>query len=124
MAPVEQLLSPLASGSPERADLLLDFLAAVKAGRHPGRCVRCYFDLLDTPERNAQPAMHELRAWLEANIEVVARDEKDVELERIPLQLRGEDLQEYCYEVIDGVLKDRAYPSNQIGLEFRFRFAA
>lgn len=121
--PLEPLLGPLVKNSARRADLVLDLLTAAKANRHPGRCVRCYFDLLIDQNSMSTPELHALRGWLEQHIEVVARDHQDALLERMPLQLHSQDLESYCHNMIDEVIKDRAYGNAEVGLTFEFKAA-
>lgn len=121
--PLEPLLGPLVQNSARRADVVLDLLDAAKNQRMPGRCVRCYFDLL--VDQHSLPAveLNALRHWLEQHIEVVARDQKDTLLERMPLQLHSDDLETYCHSMMEGVMKDRAYTSSAIDLRFEFKAA-
>ncbi|EIP97460.1 hypothetical protein OpiT1DRAFT_01900 [Opitutaceae bacterium TAV1] len=131
---IDEVLGPVARALPSQADLILDIREAARARRHPGSCVRCFFQLAAAAA--PQPAwLEKLRAWLEQNIEIVARnadasgsgsagsdgDENGRVLELLPLELSGEDLETYCQEVMERFHYDRAHPAPAVEMEFRYR---
>jgi hypothetical protein len=61
---------------------------------------------------------------LEAQIEIVARDDAETLLETLPLRLEAGDLETFCRSVMDEMREDRAHPASQLVLEFRFKHAA
>lgn len=122
---LDQLLGELARQAPESADALLDLREAVLGRRDPGTCVACYFRIHARKERLARgEALEKLRRWLENGLEVIARDERSHELERLPLNLEAESLSAYCHRMIREFRDNRVYRSPRIDLEFRFRSEA
>ncbi|RRK02740.1 hypothetical protein [Geminisphaera colitermitum] len=129
---IDEVLGPIACALPKQADLILDIRAAARERRHPGSCVRCFFQLAAAAP---QPAwLEQLRGWLERNIEIVACDRQANAagtahmrvLERMPLMLGEEaaengDLEAYCQEVMERFHYDRAHPSPFVEMEFQYR---
>ena len=71
---IDALLAPLAAPLRRSADHLLDLRSAARTGTTPGRCIRCYFELLAAAPSAVQPRLTPLRAWLEARIEAATGD--------------------------------------------------
>ncbi|XAE58121.1 hypothetical protein OH491_07875 [Termitidicoccus mucosus] len=123
---IDTVLGPVAQALPRQADLILDIRQAALERKHPGACVRCFFELsaaASEPER-----LEKLRAWLERNIEIVAHDIRPAPLNRallecFPLNLSGEDLESYCQQVMERFRHDRAHAASQVEMEFRYRAA-
>ncbi len=118
---LDPLLASLAVPLRRAADSLLDLRAAAHAGTTPGRCIRCYFQLLAAAPREVQPRLTPLRAWLEAHIEAAASDAEGRLLETLPVTLDAEDLESCCRSLMDGIHADRAYASPRITLDFRYK---
>jgi len=121
----DQLLAPIVQPLRAQADTLLDLRDAATAHPHPGRCISCYFSLLESAPDQATPKLTPLRRWLEQHVEIVAvdRQSQNRELEVFPLQLDGADnLEACCQGTIRTVLHDRAFTDTpQIAMQFRFR---
>lgn len=121
----DQLLAPIAQPLRAQADTLLDLRDAATEHPHPGRCISCYFRLLENASDQATPKLTPLRRWLEEHVEIVAVDGKQQnrELEVFPLDLNGADnLEACCQGTIRTVLHDRAFTdTHQIAMQFRFR---
>jgi len=114
-----RLVSPYAA---DCADQILDLRDSVMRVENPGRCVRCYFSIYGKVAERAGDRLLPLRHWLENHIEVVARDESERELERLPVLLdEGEDLQAFCERMMREIQENRVYPSERIDLRFDFR---
>jgi hypothetical protein len=71
-----------------------------------------------------QTVLYPLRAWLESNIEVVAKDSNAVVLERLPLELDCPDLPSLCYQLMDEFRDNRVYSTDVLNLKFRYKQAA
>ncbi|MGJ3243785.1 MAG: hypothetical protein ACFE0O_12655 [Opitutales bacterium] len=122
---LDQVLAEVARQAPESTDALLDLREAVLGRRDPGTCVKCFFNIHDRGEApDHQGATARLRTWLEARLEIVARDERNRELERLPVNLEGESLEGFCHRLIREFRENRVYASRRIDLEFRFRSEA
>lgn len=119
------MLSPLAEPFRRQADALLDLRECALRGAHPGRCVACYFRLLEAAPPRTFDRLCPLCRWLENHIEVVVCDGECRLLESFPLRLAdAADLRDYCHAVMAEMRENRVYDSEHINLEFRYRRAA
>lgn len=119
---VNQILGPLTKSFFRKADDLLDLYSAALTRSRAGRCVACYFKLHGVGE--PETLLYPLKTWIEANIEVVAKDAQNTILEQLPLKLDASNLEAYCQDVIHEFRTNRVYPSPNLTLEFRFKEAA
>jgi hypothetical protein len=122
---IDRLLLPLAPVLAKEADAILDLRELLMSKGHPGKCVRCFFQLFTAAVGSAaMPQMAPLIAWLEANLEItVHADGKN--LETLPVTLRGaEDLESFCLRSIDKIRFDRGYVARRLNLAFRYKAAA
>ena len=124
---IDQLLAPIAQPLCAQADTLLDLRDAATEHPHPGRCVSCYFRLLENAPDRATAKLTPLRRWLEQHVEIVAVDSQCCgrELEVFPLELGTfENLEDCCRQSISTVLNDRDFTAAEnIAMRFRFRAA-
>lgn len=121
---LDTLLAPLAAPLRRAADQLLDLRSAARSGSTPGRCIRCYFELLAAAPSSVQPRLTPLRAWLEARIEAAATDAEGRLLETLPVDLDTDDLETCCRRIMREVTENRAYATPHITLGFRYKPAA
>jgi hypothetical protein len=122
---IDAVLSPIAREMRHRADAILDLREAAARRNDPGRCISCYFKLLAGARPDIKPAATPLRRWLEAHLEVVARDPNLRELERIPIHLETDGMETYCQQIMDQFRYDRGYQDlPSIELSFQFKEAA
>lgn len=122
---MDTIIRPLGPVFARQADALLDLRECAVARSRPGRCVACYFRLFEASRAAEVIArLCPLRAWLETQIEVVARDEAETLLETLPLRLEAGDLETFCRAMMDEMREDRAHPGSHLVLEFRFKQAA
>lgn len=121
---LDSLLASLATPLRRASDSLLDLREAARSGTAPGRCIRCYFNLLAAAPSAEQPRLTPLRAWLEARIEAAATDAEGRLLETLPVRLDTEDLESCCRRLMREVTEDRSYPTTHIQLGFRYKAAA
>lgn len=118
---LDSLLAPLAAPLRREADSLLDLRDAARAGTAPGRCIRCYFNLLAAAPSALQPRLTPLRAWLEARIEAAATDAEGRLLETLSVDLDTDDLESCCRRMMREMTENRAYPTPHITLGFRYK---
>lgn len=102
------------------ADSVLDFREAVQGLSDPGKCVSCYYRIYSAIDEKGADALGILRRWIEENLQVVARDGRENELERIPVRLEEESLEGYCHRIMSQILQDRAYDASAIELNFAY----
>jgi hypothetical protein len=123
---IDGLLLPLAPVLAKQADAILDLRELLISKGHPGKCVRCFFQLFSAANSNtaAMPRLAPLIAWLEKNLEISVRAD-GVELETLPVQLRGaEDLESFCIRSIEQVRLDRGYTARRVDMAFRYKAVA
>lgn len=118
---LDALLAPLAVSFRQAADHLLDLRSAARTGTTPGRCIRCYFDLLASAPNRAQARLTPLRAWLEARIEAAATDSEGRLLETLPITLDADDLETCCRRLMREMTENRAYSTPLINMGFRYK---
>lgn len=116
-----EVLVPLSGAFRRQADALLDLRESALTKQNPGRCISCYFKLFNAARGDGMQRLTALRKWLEHNLVVVAKDDQDRLLERIPLDLSDSDLESCCMRMMREVLYDRAYPGERIELRFAFK---
>jgi len=121
---VDEVISGLCPLFSRCADEILDLRNCARQRVRPGLCVSCYFQLSARADSISQTGLFPLRAWLESNIEVVARDKKEQVLEQLPLTLDSPDLQSYCNQLMDEFRENRVYSTDLLSLEFRYKQAA
>lgn len=122
-AEIDEILRPLASNLARQADAILDLRELLVRQGHPGKCVRCFFQLFEAAGSELQPRLAPLQAFLEKHMEIAVRNE-GVELESLPLILgKDEDLESFCLRSIQHVRMDRAYQNGRLELAFRYKAA-
>ena len=121
---VEAVIARLCPLFSRQADQILDLRNCARERVRPGLCVSCYFQLFAEAQPGSEGLLFPLRAWLESNIEVVAKDDNAVVLERLPLALDHPDLQSFCYQLIDEFRDNRVYATDLVTLELRYKEAA
>ena len=91
--------------------------------RQPGKCVACFYKVMGMAGRRREEApLEPLKSWIEEHLEIVAEDECEQRLlERMPVRLRGDDLESYCRGVMAEIHHDRNYASRNIALKFAFK---
>ena len=119
---IDEALTPIAREMSHRADDILELRDAARFRSDPGRCLSCYFKLLSNSTQSSAKAATPLRRWLEQHLEVVAKDGYMRELERVPLSLDADEIEEYCQQIITTFQEDRSYQHiSDIELSFQFR---
>jgi hypothetical protein len=121
---IDGLLLPLAPVLAKEADAILDLRDLLMSKGHPGKCVRCFFQLFTAAGSSARPQMAPLIAWLEANLEIAVHADGK-ELETLPVKLgEDEDLEGFCIRSIEKVRFDRGFTARRVNLAFRYKAAA
>jgi hypothetical protein len=118
---LEDALVSIAPHFSKQADALLDLRDYGIKRQHPGKCVDCYFQLHSDAAPSELQNLAPLREWLERNIEIVAADQKQNLLEKIPLRLDGQNLEAFCHKVINLLRSDRAFETPMVSLDFAFK---
>lgn len=108
-------------GAVSAADTLLDIREAVLRKQSAGDCLGCYFKILSHHRKMSESSLAPLRAWMEANMEIIAHGPDGSELERTPLSLEGESLEDFCARTSDVFREDRDYTVPRIEICVGFR---
>lgn len=88
---------------------------------HPGKCVRCFFQLFTAAGIDSLPRLEPLRTWIEQHLEISVRAEGH-DLETLPiLPEQGDDLEAFCLRSIRKVRLDRSYRAKRLDLAFRYK---
>ncbi len=121
---VNDLLTRLVPAAAGQADSLLDLRELLLSGGHPGKCVRCFFQISQAIEHQDDAGVGMLRRWLERHIELGVSS-GPLRLETIPFRpAPGMDLETYCRQTIRNIRMDRAYRHRAITIRFQYREAA
>ncbi|MGE9289346.1 MAG: hypothetical protein ACQKBT_00060 [Puniceicoccales bacterium] len=118
-AEIDAALIPVARAIKHAADDLLDLRAAALAKSDAGLCVQCYFKIFS--DAREQAALQRLREFLEKHLEIVALDNNRRELERLPVFLDAEEMEDYCHQIMREFRDNRTYDSPKIDLRFQFK---
>ena len=105
----------------EEADALLDLWEGLRKNRFPGRCIGCYFRLFAKARLSTRSRLDRLRHCLEDHLEIIVFDEDRGELERLPVNLEGDDLELYCREIMQEFMDNPQYVGRSILLCFDFK---
>ncbi|WP_035613293.1 hypothetical protein [Haloferula sp. BvORR071] len=124
---IDGLLLPLAPVLAKEADAILDLRELLMSKGHPGKCVRCFFQLFTAASsignRSVLPHLAPLIAWMETNLEIGVRAD-GIELETMPVKLRAnDDLESFCIRSIENVRFDRGFTARRVDLAFRYKNA-
>lgn len=118
---IDALLLPLGPVLAAAADTLLDLRELLIMKGHPGKCVRCFFQLFTAAGADSLPKLAPLKAWIEQHLEISVKADGR-ELETLPITLRqGDDLEAFCLRSIGKVRMDRSYRAKRLELAFRYK---
>jgi len=117
---VDDLLGPVAEACRGAADDILDLREALMKRSDPGSCLQCYFNIFGVMKEPDPKAIDQLRSWLESHLEIVACDETEHELERLPISLHQPDMESFCREVMSEFQLNRNYQTASIELSVDF----
>lgn len=119
---IDFMLRPLAAGLSNEADAILDLRDLLINHGHPGKCVKCFFQLFGAADAGLQPKLSALKSWLEENVQISVR-RGNRELEVFPLVLLQDTLETFCLRAMETIRLDRGYPGD-LRMSFRYKNAA
>lgn len=123
---IDGLLRPLAEALAKEADVLLDLRELLMQRGHPGKCVRCFFQLFQAAGEQYRPRLGALQRWLETHLEISVSGDGRL-LEVLPFELEKEkeqSLEDFCLRAIERIQLDRSYRASRLHLTFRYKAAA
>ncbi|NBD38041.1 MAG: hypothetical protein GVY10_05685 [Verrucomicrobia bacterium] len=118
---LDEALGPVADRDRILADSLLDLREAALQRRDAGQCLQCYFRIYGRAAERGVGPITPLRQWMESHLEIVARDHEEQELERVPLILESESLEDFCSGMMREFRENRCYPQPAIELSLAFK---
>jgi len=119
----EEVIRPLCQPFQRQADKVLDLYAMTQSGIHPGKCVRCFYRLLQEAQPEQQRSLDPLRSWIEENIEV-SIFAGDLPAGRFPVRLDSADLEAFCDQAMRRVQFDVVVPEGPVELSFSVKISA
>lgn len=119
----EDIIRPLCQPFKRHADNVLDLYAMTQNAIHPGKCVQCFYRLLQAAQPEQTQSLAPLRSWIEENIEV-SIFAGDAPAGRFPVRLDQPDLEQFCDEAMRRVRLDVVAPEGPVELAFSFKASA
>jgi len=121
-----QVIAPLCQPFSRQADQILDLYEMTQPSvRKPGRCLRCFYDLLSssaTPQKMA--ALSPLREWIEENLEIAVSEQDAHEAGTIPVRLEQPDLESFCESAMLRARETYLSQARNVLLEIRYKLEA
>lgn len=116
------LLEPLCRPFSRQADPLLDLYDLTRSrSAHPGRCLRCFYDLLGAASPAQRPALQPLKSWIEENLVISCRADGGEPGTTLPVRLEEPDLETFCEQAMRRVVEDGGLRARRLEMEIRFR---
>lgn len=116
------VIEPLCRPFSRQADPLLDLYDLSRSrSAHPGRCLRCFYDLLGAAEPAKRPALRPLREWIESNLEITCRSETGETGLTFPVELDEPDLETFCDRMMRRAHRDGPSEAERLRMEVRFK---
>ena len=116
------VIEPLCRPFARQADPLLDLYDLSRTrSAHPGRCLRCFYDLLGAAEPAKRPALRPLREWIESNLEIACRSEAGETGLTFPVELDEPDLETFCDRMMRRAHQDGPSEAQRLLMEVRFK---
>jgi len=119
----EEVIRPLCEPFQREADRVLDLYAMTQSGIHPGKCVQCFYRLLQVARPEQAGSLAPLRTWIEENIEV-AIFAGESPAGSFPVRLDSPDLEHFCGEAMRRVQMDIVTPEVPVELAFSLKASA
>ncbi len=119
--PIE-VIEPLCAPFARQADRVLDLYEMSKSPlRHPGRCLRCFYELFQAaPPRNRE-ALSPLRQWIEENMVIAYGPDRTERAGVMPMELDEPDLESFCFEAMRKARQLGPRLARQLELEIQFK---
>jgi hypothetical protein len=118
------VIEPLCRPFSRQADHLLDLYEMTRLpARHPGRCLRCFYDLFQAASPEKRKALDPLRQWIEDNLEIAVSADRGRPA-TLPIRLEEPDLESFCQGAMSRVREERLTDAERVSLEIRFKAAA
>ena len=118
----ETVITPLCEPFANQADWILELYEMTRrTDRHPGKCLSCFYALLESASEEKSFALAPLKRWIEDNTIIGVRTGNQV-YTTLPVKLDQPSLNEFCHHAMHQVREDRINPTNQtITLELHFK---
>lgn len=116
-----EVLTPLCEPFSTQADWLLDLHELTqKPNRKAGKCLKCFYALLEGADSTKKPALEPLKKWIEQNVEITIKT-NDTVADSMPVQLVESDFDGFCQFTIDRLINDRVFHHPYVELELQYK---
>ncbi len=117
----EQLILPLCEPFKRQADWILDLHAMTQQpNRRAGRCLKCFYTLLEGADERKRKVLGPLKAWIEANIELEIVS-NDICSGTLPVRIVEGGFSAFCERVIDQVRDHPCIIAPRIDLKVQYK---
>lgn len=117
-----EVLKPLCRPFASKADWILDLHEMTQGKtRYPGKCLRCFYALLQGAGPEKQRYLDPLKRWIEENL-VITVQKGDALSETLPVRLREPDLESFCQKAMYQIREaEEATSDAVVTLEIAFK---
>ena len=117
----DSILSPLCKPFSKQADWLLELYEMTQRPNHSaGRCLKCFYALLESADSRKAPALEPLKSWIEDNVELELKEGDQTKCPR-PVRLESKDFESFCTETIESVRRDESIQGEIVQMHLRFK---
>lgn len=92
--------------------------------RHPGHCLRCFYDLLSAASPQKKKALAPLREWIEENLEIAISGCGGYDNGSLPIRLEEPDLESFCESAMARARDDSLSSAGNVLFEIRYKLEA
>lgn len=116
-----EILNPLCKPFSRQADWILDLYEMTQQpSYHPGKCLNCFYALLESASDEKHTALAPLRKWIEENTVIKVRA-GDTITGIFPVHLNEPDLSSFCEQAIQTVREKNNLSSSHLILELHYK---
>ncbi len=116
------MLAPLCQPFAKQADWILELYSMThEPPQQPGKCLRCFYALLESASPEKAPSLEPLKQWIERHTVIGVRKGNEL-CATLPVQLEEGSLDAFCNRAIQHVRRStdlRVHPEVVMELLFR-----
>jgi hypothetical protein len=118
----QTVLAPLCQPFAKQADWILELYAMThEAPKHPGKCLRCFYALMEAASGEKAHSLMPLKQWIERNTVIGVRAGDEI-CTVLPVELEESTLSDFCSSTIAKVRdKHLVTQDGTVVLEVMFR---
>lgn len=121
----QTVLAPLCQPFAKQADWILELYAMTcEPPRQPGKCLRCFYALLESASPEKAPSLEPLKQWIESHTVIGVRAGDQLR-GTLPVQLQETSLDAFCSSAMEKVRGSVGQaPDATVFMELLFRSTA